>query len=348
MKMRMEVKQMEKTREAKTLDVYIYDTIESDGRDFWTGAREASETSANTFLKRIEEAGGDELSEVNIHINSLGGDCSEGNAIANAIRQLKAWTTAYIDGYACSAASVIACACRTVRMPRNTVMFLHNPWTTVSGNAKELRKKADDLEKLGEAFATIYTEKSRGRLAGEKLKALLDNETYLTAEEAQKYGLCDLVVQYDASYTIPDGEAAKQFGADAGRIAAMANPALPSPQRGGEPLHRFAVSSPDRGGREEAETGSVISDETRKKIAEYLEGTPLKIHGKAEFERFVEGVVTLVEGEPEADETAPKSAQDDEEGTGDGKRPPEEKNTEKERDFADTAVRLLFNFFEAE
>lgn len=222
MKKYWRMQQTERQRKAKTVDVYFYENIESDGWNWWTGEKEHSETSANTFLREIEGLG--ELDSIVLHINSLGGDCKEANAISNIIRRHSAKTTAYIDGYACSAASVIACACDTVIMPRNTVMFIHNPWMWTSGNAAQLRKDAEDLEKLGEAFSTIYEEKSKGKITWERLRELMDAETYLTAEECFEYGFCDVVERFDAEFEIPqeqEGSSAKQFGVDTQRISAM-------------------------------------------------------------------------------------------------------------------------------
>lgn len=221
MKKYWRMQQTERQKEAKTVDVYFYEDIESDGRNWWTGEKEPSETSANTFLREIEGLG--ELDSIVLHINSLGGDCKEANAIANIIRRHNAKTTAYIDGYACSAASVIACACNTVIMPRNTVMFIHNPWMRTSGNATQLRKDAEDLEKLGEAFGTVYEEKSGGKITREKLRELMDAETYLTAEECFEYGFCDFVERFDAEFEIPKDQnesKAKQFGVDPQKISA--------------------------------------------------------------------------------------------------------------------------------
>lgn len=236
MKKYWRMQQTERQREAKTVDVYFYENIESDGWNWWTGEKEPSETSANTFLQEIEGLG--ELDSIVLHINSLGGDCKEANAISNIIRRHSAKTTAYIDGYACSAASVIACACNTVVMPRNTVMFLHNPWMWTYGNAAQLRKDAEDLEKLGEAFGTIYEEKSKGKITRERLLELMDAETYLTAEECFEYGFCDIVERFDAEFEIPqeqEGSSAKQFGVDTQKISAMVRNGIRSGEDGTKP-----------------------------------------------------------------------------------------------------------------
>ena len=186
----------------KTLDLYIYTRIAADGYDFWTGEKIKSETSANTLREKIEGYG--DIDSINIYINSLGGSCMEGHAIYNVLKRCKAHKTVYVDGFCCSVASVIAMAGDKIVMPRNTVMMIHNPWESCSGNATELRKAADDLEKMGEAFNSVYLERSGGKITAEELKAMLDAETTLTAEECISYGFADELADYNA-----DLEAAK-------------------------------------------------------------------------------------------------------------------------------------------
>lgn len=170
------------------LDMYIYGTVESDYYTWW-GDKVKSETSANHF--REELAKYPNASEINIYINSLGGSVLEGTAIYNQLKRHKAFKTVYIDGFACSIASVIAMAGDKVVMPRNTMMMIHNPWTIAVGNAAEMRKAADDLDTIGEASRQAYLVKSGGKLSEEKLIEMLDAETYLTAEKCIEYGLAD-------------------------------------------------------------------------------------------------------------------------------------------------------------
>lgn len=205
-----------------TVELYIYGDIEGDGVDWWTGEKIESDTSADHIRKEIEAFG--DVRTVELHINSMGGSVFEANAIVNYLRRLKADTIAYVDAFACSAASAIACACDMVVMPRNSVMMIHNPWTVAIGNAKELRKAADDLDVLSEAFATVYLDKADGKLDEKRLTKLLDEETYLTAEQAYDLGLCDEIEQFDAVMREPDNvakAAAKARHIDLGKIAAM-------------------------------------------------------------------------------------------------------------------------------
>ena len=206
----------------KVVELDIYGDIEGDTYDWWSGEVIESETSAAHIKKELKAY--KDIERVELHINSWGGSVFEANAIANMLRRLECDTVAYIDAFACSAASVVAVACKKVIMPRNAVLMIHNPWQVAVGNATELRKAADDLDTLSEAFRTIYLDKAGDKLTEEKLSEMLDAETYLTAEQAFEFGLCDEVEQFDAVLHEPDtnttAAAAKQH-VDLGKVCAM-------------------------------------------------------------------------------------------------------------------------------
>lgn len=166
-----------------TLELYIYSTVESD--KWW----KESETSAAHFRDMLAQH--KDAKEIKVYINSLGGSVMEGIAIYNQLKRHSAHKTVYIDGFACSIASVIAMAGDTVIMPKNTVMMIHNAWTIAMGNSAELRKAADDLEIINQASRQAYLDKSGGKITEEKLTELLDAETYLTAEQCIELGLAD-------------------------------------------------------------------------------------------------------------------------------------------------------------
>lgn len=178
------------------LDLYIYGDVKADGYDWWREEVIRSETSANTF--RDELAAHPEVSQINIYINSQGGSVIEGTAIYNQLKRHPAHKTVYVDGFACSIASVIAMAGDEVVMPRNTMMMLHNMWMVVQGNAAELRKAADDLDKMNEAGRVAYLQKAGDKLTPEMIAQMEDDETWLTAQECMEYGLADRFAEQDA------------------------------------------------------------------------------------------------------------------------------------------------------
>lgn len=185
MKEMWEIKQQ--AEKPEELEVYIYGDVESDGWG-WFGPVE-SETSANHFRNMLAEH--PDVKEIKLYINSYGGSVFEGTAIYNQLKRHPAHVTAYVDGFACSIASVIAMAADTVIMPKNALMMIHNMWMWCCGNTEELRKAADDLEVINRAGRMAYLEKAGDKLTEEKLAEMMNAETWLTAEQAMEYGLCD-------------------------------------------------------------------------------------------------------------------------------------------------------------
>ena len=176
---------------AETLEIYLYDDIKPDSYDWWSGAKLESETSCKYVQKMLEENPG--ISKIELHINSNGGDVKEGVGIYSLLARHKAQKTAYIDGFAASIASVIAMACDEIVMSSVSLMFIHHAWMLAAGNANELRKAADDLDKIDEQSTRAYKEHAGDKLPNETLQALLDAETWLTPEECLEYGLCERV-----------------------------------------------------------------------------------------------------------------------------------------------------------
>lgn len=193
MKRLWEIKQ---SASPNSLDLYIYGDVKSDGYDWWEDRVIESETSANHF--REELAKYPNVEQINIYINSYGGSVFEGTAIYNQLKRHAAHKTVYIDGFACSIASVIAMAGDEVVMPKNALMMIHNMWMWVSGNAAELRKAADDLDIINTAGRGAYMEKAGDKLDEAKLIEMMDSETWLTAEQCIQYGLADRYAEKDA------------------------------------------------------------------------------------------------------------------------------------------------------
>ena len=168
----------------------------------------------SVYLNGIKYALGDAVgNEINVHINSYGGDLFEGIAIKNFLLNRPEKINVYIDGIAASAASVIAMAGDHIVMPSDAQMMIHNPWTYTMGNAKELRKTADDLDKAQTSLEKSYLNRFKG--TEDELKTLLDEETYLTADEAVLFGLADKIDGQAADDDEPNAKAAliKKFAA---------------------------------------------------------------------------------------------------------------------------------------
>lgn len=152
---------------------------------------ELGEMSAVNLSKKLEEVG--DVSQINVYINSYGGEVAEGLAIYNALKRHKAKVTTYCDGFACSIASVIFMAGDERIMNEASLLMIHNAWTYAVGNSEELRKQADDLEKITQASVIAY--KAHSELSEEEIKNLMDAETWILPAEALEYGFATSVLK---------------------------------------------------------------------------------------------------------------------------------------------------------
>lgn len=191
--------ELKQATEKNTLDMYIYGYIEGDGYDWWTGQVIESETSANHFKNELAKY--PDAKQINLYVNSNGGSVYEATSIRNQLKRHPATVTAYVDGFACSAASFILTGCDKVVMYSNTMQMLHLMWDCVCGNYKELRKFADDLEQISIGNRQAYLEKGGDKLTEEKVIEILEGETWLTAEECLEYGLADEIVEEEKDLT---------------------------------------------------------------------------------------------------------------------------------------------------
>ena len=166
----------------KSAELMLYGDI---AESFWgdtISAKEVTEYLADLDVENID-----------VYINSNGGVVDTAIAINNALRRHKAKVTVNIDGIAASAATLITCAGDTVKMPKNALFMIHNPSTIAMGDSEEMRKQADVLEKYKNSITETYLQKVN--IDKEKLSELMDNETWLNAEEALEYGFIDEITE---------------------------------------------------------------------------------------------------------------------------------------------------------
>lgn len=177
--------------EEKSLVVNIHGEI---GQSFFDFPDPEKEENSVASVKDLQEilSKNKNIPTVNVYINSPGGSVNEGIAIYNILKRTRAYVRVFIDGFACSIASVIAMAGNAIYMPKSSMQMVHNAWTVAMGNSEELRKVADDLDKINEVVISAYMSKFKG--TEKELRKLLDDESYLTAEECLKYGLCTKIV----------------------------------------------------------------------------------------------------------------------------------------------------------
>ncbi|MET4695007.1 head maturation protease, ClpP-related [Endozoicomonas lisbonensis] len=166
-----------KNQSGQPAELLIYDVIGD-----WAGL------SARQLVNSLKEI---DASEINVRINSPGGSVFDGIAIYNSLRHHQAHIHVQIEGLAASIASVIAMAGDTIHMAENALLMIHNPFSWVGGDAEELRKMADMLDKTTDVIAMTYSNQCQQEQG--IIKQWMDDETWFTAEEAEAQGLIDVI-----------------------------------------------------------------------------------------------------------------------------------------------------------
>lgn len=151
------------------------------GNAFYQG-----DTDPDKVKNALKEAEG---KDVLITVNSGGGSTIAGSAIYNMIDRYEGTVHADIIGIAASMATVIVSAADTVSMAENALYMIHNPWSMAMGDSDDMKKQADILDKIKASLLQAYVRKTG--MPEEKISALMDAETWLTAQEAYDLGFVD-------------------------------------------------------------------------------------------------------------------------------------------------------------
>jgi len=205
---------------AKTKDegeVWVYGNV---GDSWWEEG-----VTAKGMADQLKALG--DVKTLNVYINSGGGSVFEGVAIYNTLRRHRARKIVHIDGLAASIASVIAMAGDEIRIAVNGLVMIHNPWGVAVGEAKDFRKMADSLDKIRGAIVDTY-ELRTGQTA-EDLSAMMDDETWMNAEEALAAGFVDAITDAVEQAAFADVDvSAFRHAPETLKAAAAAEPAAPA------------------------------------------------------------------------------------------------------------------------
>lgn len=163
-----------------TAEILIYDVI-------------GFELTAKDFAQQVKDLG--DVSEINVRINSPGGDVFDGMTIYNILRSHPARIIVDVDGMAASIASVIAMAGDEIRMAKSSMMMIHSAWGVVVGDAEDMATMAAVLVKLDGQIADVYAQRSRN--SSQRMLEIMAAETFLTADEAVAAGLADSVTNQE-------------------------------------------------------------------------------------------------------------------------------------------------------
>lgn len=226
--------------------------------------------SAASLVKELEDAG--DVSEIELHVNSPGGEAFEGVTIMNALRQHPARVTAHVDGIAASAASAVIMAADEVVMHPGTQIMIHDAINFAYGNADELKKVAEDLDHTSQAFAEVYAAKAGGTVA--EWRDVMRAETWYNGDEAVEAGLADRVSGKSDDKAPDDVAVAAMLRRSpvAARYRYMGRAQAPTPKtpgravgqenRGGQPVEitdeDFAALRTKLGLGDDAEIGDVL------------------------------------------------------------------------------------------
>ncbi|MFV2067955.1 MAG: head maturation protease, ClpP-related [Pirellulales bacterium] len=164
---------------ADTAELYLYDEIGFYGID------------AKTFADDLGGLG--DVSQIDLRINSPGGDVFDGFAIYNLLIQNPAKVTVKVDGLAASAASVVAMAGDTIEMAPSSSLMVHNAWTIAVGDADELDQAAAQLRRVSTQIANVYA--TRRGVPISKITEWMAAESWWSADEAVQVGMADRVVE---------------------------------------------------------------------------------------------------------------------------------------------------------
>lgn len=158
--------------------------------------------SADDFLSALSEHAGE---DVTILLDSEGGSVTDGLSIYNAIMQYSGNITVHIDAICASIATVIACAADRVVMNSNAKFMIHRAWTVAMGNSVEFRSMAEILELMDADIASAYGDKTD--IPEDELLALMEAETWMSAEQAYDLGFIDEINQISRKTKEPQKKA---------------------------------------------------------------------------------------------------------------------------------------------
>ena len=169
---------IENKADGNPVEISIYDEIGDYG------------TSAKNFIEEVKNVSD---RDITLRINSVGGSVFDGLAIYNTLRSHRGYVNIKIEGLAASISTVIAMAGDNIEMSENGFFMIHNPFGQSAGEATDMRKTADLLDKIKSEIIEIYLKKTN--LSVEALSAMMDKETWLSSQEAVEFGFVNDITE---------------------------------------------------------------------------------------------------------------------------------------------------------
>lgn len=171
------------------VEIFLYDHIVSSEEEAeWFGG-----VAPESFVKAIK---GLDVDTIHLRINSPGGSVFAARAMEQALRDHKSKVIVHIDGLAASAATFIAMAGDEVIPAKGAMFMIHKAWTGMWGNADDLRKEADLLDKIDGTLAETYASKTGKSV--DQISAWMADETWFTAAEMLEHGFATSIAETEA------------------------------------------------------------------------------------------------------------------------------------------------------
>lgn len=169
-------------------DLFVYgEIVQEKSVDWWTGEESKTDVGLMDFKEQLDSIGN--VQKLNLYINSPGGDVFTASTMISMLQRLKDKGTiinAYVDGLSASAASFLMMVADNVNLYKNSTVMVHKPMSFAMGNANDMQKTIDALNKIEESvMMPMYMNKSK--VSEEEIKSLIDAETWLSAKEMDKY-----------------------------------------------------------------------------------------------------------------------------------------------------------------
>lgn len=228
--------------DSKDVEIFLYDHIVSseEEAEWWGGI------APESFVKAVRAV--DPEATIHLRVNCPGGSVFAARAMEQALRDHKGPVIGHVDGIAASAATfILAGGCGAVIMASGAMFMIHKAWTFSWGNANDLRKEADLLDKIDSTLADTYAAKTGKEVA--EINDWMAAETWFTAEEAKEHGFADEVSESKAKASAQwNLSAYANVPKDACHASTDPEPA-PKPEKPAEP--QIAYATPDHRARQQ-------------------------------------------------------------------------------------------------
>lgn len=163
--------------------------------------------SAKQFAKDLKALG--DVSQINLYVQSPGGDVFDGIAIYNMLKHHPARIEGTVGSLAASMASVVLMACDVISIPENAAIMIHKPWGIQGGDAEDMRRYAELLDQVEGSLVQAYVTKT-GKTP-EDIHALLEAETWMFGSDAVAAGFADKITEPLKAYGNINSQRMQEF-----------------------------------------------------------------------------------------------------------------------------------------